>query len=71
MWGRLLVGIAMTTFLRWLVTFFFRFRAFNEDVLTTPGPVLLVPTSLMAGRQESGFVCPRDKPLPVRIDSRL
>jgi acyl-[acyl-carrier-protein]-phospholipid O-acyltransferase/long-chain-fatty-acid--[acyl-carrier-protein] ligase len=33
----------MKTILRWLVSFFFRFRAFNEDVLKTPGPVLLVP----------------------------
>ncbi len=33
----------MTTLLRLLVRLLFRFRAFNEDALRTPGPVLLIP----------------------------
>src|SRR5438094_5795320 len=33
----------MKTLLRWLVRWLFRFRAYNQDVLTTPGPVLLIP----------------------------
>lgn len=33
----------MKSLLRWLVTFLFRFRAFNEAALKTPGPVLLIP----------------------------
>ena len=33
----------MKTFLRWLVGWVFRFRAYNEEVLKTPGPVLLLP----------------------------
>lgn len=33
----------MKTLLRLLARVFFRFRAFNTDVLRTPGPVLLVP----------------------------
>ena len=33
----------MKTFLRPLVRFLFRFRAYNEEVLKTPGPVLLLP----------------------------
>lgn len=33
----------MKAFLHFLLRLFFRFRAFNTDVLKTPGPVLLVP----------------------------
>ena len=33
----------MKRFLRLLVRVLFRFRAFNEEVLKTPGPVLLIP----------------------------
>ncbi len=33
----------MKTLLRCLVRWLFRFRAYNQDVLTTPGPVLLIP----------------------------
>ena len=33
----------MKTLLRWLVRWLFRFRAYNQDVLATPGPVLLIP----------------------------
>ncbi|HWY76514.1 MAG TPA: 1-acyl-sn-glycerol-3-phosphate acyltransferase [Verrucomicrobiae bacterium] len=33
----------MKTFLRWLLRCLFRFRGYNESVLNTPGPVLLVP----------------------------
>ncbi len=33
----------MKSFLRLLVRLLFRFRAFNEDALRTPGPVLLIP----------------------------
>lgn len=33
----------MKTFLRLLVRLLFRFRAFNEDALRAPGPVLLIP----------------------------
>ncbi len=33
----------MKSFLRFLVWLLFRFRAFNEDALRTPGPVLLIP----------------------------
>ena len=33
----------MRACLRWLVRIFFRFRAYNEGVLNTPGPVLLIP----------------------------
>src|SRR5438094_3049151 len=33
----------MKTFLRSLVRWLFRFRAYNPDVLATPGPVLLIP----------------------------
>ena len=33
----------MITLLRLLVRLLFRFRAFNEDALRTPGPVLLIP----------------------------
>ncbi|HUR45468.1 MAG TPA: 1-acyl-sn-glycerol-3-phosphate acyltransferase, partial [Candidatus Saccharimonadales bacterium] len=33
----------MTGFLRFIVRLLFRFRAFNEEVLKTPGPVLLLP----------------------------
>jgi acyl-[acyl-carrier-protein]-phospholipid O-acyltransferase/long-chain-fatty-acid--[acyl-carrier-protein] ligase len=33
----------MKTLLRWLAGLLFRFRAFNDAVLRTPGPVLLVP----------------------------
>lgn len=33
----------MTSLLRLLVRLLFRFRAFNEDALRTPGPVLLIP----------------------------
>ena len=33
----------MKTLLRLLVRLLFRFRAFNEDALRTPGPVLLIP----------------------------
>ena len=33
----------MKTFLRPLVRLLFRFRAYNEEVLKTPGPVLLLP----------------------------
>jgi len=33
----------MRWILRWLVRLLFRFRAFNEEVLRTPGPVLLIP----------------------------
>jgi acyl-[acyl-carrier-protein]-phospholipid O-acyltransferase / long-chain-fatty-acid--[acyl-carrier-protein] ligase len=33
----------MKRFLRLLVGWLFKFRAYNEDVLTTPGPVLLLP----------------------------
>ena len=33
----------MKTLLRWLVRWLFRFRAYNQDVLTAPGPVLLIP----------------------------
>ncbi len=29
--------------LRYLLKFFWRFRAYNEAVLRTPGPVLLIP----------------------------
>jgi acyl-[acyl-carrier-protein]-phospholipid O-acyltransferase/long-chain-fatty-acid--[acyl-carrier-protein] ligase len=29
--------------LRWILRLLFRFRAFNEQVLATPGPVLLIP----------------------------
>ena len=28
---------------RLLIRFWFRFRAYNTDVLSTPGPVLLIP----------------------------
>ena len=33
----------MKTLLRWLVRWLFRFRAYNPEVLATPGPVLLIP----------------------------
>ena len=33
----------MRRFLRWLVRLLYGFRAFNEPVLDTPGPVLLLP----------------------------
>src|SRR5467141_1543723 len=33
----------MRRILRWLVRLFYGFRAFNEPVLDTPGPVLLLP----------------------------
>ena len=33
----------MKTILRFLVGWLFKFRAFNEEVLKTPGPVLLLP----------------------------
>ncbi|HXA45926.1 MAG TPA: 1-acyl-sn-glycerol-3-phosphate acyltransferase, partial [Candidatus Angelobacter sp.] len=33
----------MKTFFRVLLQFLFRFRAYNMDVLKTPGPVLLIP----------------------------
>ena len=33
----------MRTVLRWLVRLVYGFRAFNETVLETPGPVLLLP----------------------------
>lgn len=33
----------MITLLRFLLRILFRFRAFNEEVLKTPGPVLLIP----------------------------
>src|SRR5688500_6372648 len=33
----------MTTFLRFLLKLFFRFRAFNEESLRGPGPMLLTP----------------------------
>jgi len=33
----------MRTFFRFLLRLLFRFRAYNESVLTTPGPVLLIP----------------------------
>jgi len=33
----------MITFLRWLVRILYGFRAWNEEVLKTPGPVLLLP----------------------------
>lgn len=36
----------MKTALRLLLRFFYRFRAFNEEVLKTPGPVLLLPNHL-------------------------
>ncbi len=36
----------MRTFVRLLLRLLFRFRAFNESVLTTPGPVLLLPNHL-------------------------
>ena len=29
--------------LRWVVRLLFGFRAYNEEVLRTPGPVLLIP----------------------------
>lgn len=33
----------MKLFFRWLLHLLFRFRAYNETVLSTPGPVLLIP----------------------------
>ncbi len=33
----------MITFCRWLVKLLYRFRAWNEEVLRAPGPVLLLP----------------------------
>jgi acyl-[acyl-carrier-protein]-phospholipid O-acyltransferase / long-chain-fatty-acid--[acyl-carrier-protein] ligase len=36
----------MKTCFRWLLQILFRFRAFNLDVLKTPGPVLLIPDHL-------------------------
>lgn len=33
----------MKTLLLWFARFFFRFRAYNTEVLTAPGPVLLLP----------------------------
>ena len=33
----------MKTIFRWLVSWLFKFHAFNEEVLNTPGPVLLLP----------------------------
>ena len=33
----------MTAFIRFLLRLFFRFRGYNESVLKTPGPVLLIP----------------------------
>ena len=33
----------MKTLIRWLVTVWFRFRAFDTSVLSSPGPVLLIP----------------------------
>ncbi len=33
----------MRTFARWLLRLLFRFRGYNESVLKTPGPVLLIP----------------------------
>ena len=33
----------MKTFFRWLLRLFYGFRAYNEGVLQTPGPVLLIP----------------------------
>jgi acyl-[acyl-carrier-protein]-phospholipid O-acyltransferase/long-chain-fatty-acid--[acyl-carrier-protein] ligase len=36
----------MKTLLRLIARLFFRYRAFNEGVLATPGPVLLVPNHL-------------------------
>lgn len=33
----------MKTILLWFARFFFRYRAYNTEVLTTPGPVLLLP----------------------------
>jgi acyl-[acyl-carrier-protein]-phospholipid O-acyltransferase / long-chain-fatty-acid--[acyl-carrier-protein] ligase len=33
----------MRSFLRFLIRLFYRFRAYNEEVLDAPGPVLLVP----------------------------
>src|SRR5581483_11877396 len=33
----------MKPFLRWLLRLLFRFRGYNESVLKTPGPVLLIP----------------------------
>src|SRR6185295_9206015 len=37
----------MKTFLRFLLRLLFGFRAFNEDVLKTPGPVLLLPNHVL------------------------
>ena len=36
----------MLTFLRFLLRLVFRFEAFNETALKTPGPVLLLPNHL-------------------------
>src|ERR1700687_114350 len=33
----------MRTFVRLVLRFLFRFKAFNESVLAAPGPVLLIP----------------------------
>ena len=33
----------MKSILRFLVGWLFQFRAYNEEVLKTPGPVLLLP----------------------------
>jgi acyl-[acyl-carrier-protein]-phospholipid O-acyltransferase/long-chain-fatty-acid--[acyl-carrier-protein] ligase len=37
---------AMKTFVRFLLQVLFRFRAYNREVLNTPGPVLLIPDHL-------------------------
>jgi 1-acyl-sn-glycerol-3-phosphate acyltransferase len=37
------VATKMKALLRWLVGWLFRFRAYNEEVLKAPGPVLLLP----------------------------
>src|SRR5439155_18679824 len=34
----------MKRFLRWLLRLLYGFRAYNEAVVATPGPVLLLPT---------------------------
>lgn len=36
----------MKVFFRWLLRLLFRFRAYNQEVLKTPGPVLLLPNHL-------------------------
>ena len=37
---------AMKPFFRFLLRVLFRFRAYDMDVLKTPGPVLLIPNHL-------------------------